>query len=179
MKLLQDLLIEDIFTKVCPPSKVLMLRRTSKKFKDAIDDMSIKVQPPFKRALESAHGLSVQSSSETLESAHGLSVQSTSETLESVHGLTVHLKLYGFGIDNIYINLKNMHKNYIITKIEFIRYNMFMFIDLDKISILCPSLNHLDLGPYDFDLLSLNKFQKNMPKCKIIHNYTFGQENII
>lgn len=123
MKLLQDLLIEDIFTKVCPPSKVLMLRKTSKKFKDAIDDMSIEI----------------------------------------------HLKIYGFNIDNIYINLKNMHKykNYIITKIEFIRYNMFMFIDLDKISILCPSLTHLDLGPYKFDFLSLNNFQKNMPKCKI------------
>ena len=161
MSLLQDLLIEDIFTKVCPPSKVLMLRRTSKKFKDAMDNMCLEVQPPLKGALETTRGLSVQSSSETLESARGLSV---------------HLKLYGFKIDNIYINLKNMHKNYIITKIEFIRYNMFMFIDLDKISILCPSLTHLDLGPYDFDLLRLHNFQKNMPKCKII---TFGQENII
>lgn len=123
MKLLQDLLIEDIFTKVCPPSKVLMLRKTSKKFKDAIDDMSIEI----------------------------------------------HLKIYGFNIDNIYINLKNMHKykNYIITKIEFIRYNMFMFIDLDKISILCPSLTHFDLGPYEFNFLSLNNFQT----CKIIHNF--------
>jgi hypothetical protein len=121
MMLLQDLLIEDIFTKVCPPSKVLMLRRTSKKFKDAIDDMNIEI----------------------------------------------HLKLYGFKIDNIYINLKNMHKNHIITKIEFIRYNMFMFIDLDKIGQLCPSLTHIDLGPYDFNCLSLNNFQKNMPKCKI------------
>jgi len=121
MNSLQDLLIEDIFTKVCPPSKVLMLRRISKTFKDAIDDMRIEI----------------------------------------------HLKIYGFNIDNIYINLKNMHKNYIITKIEFIRYNMFMFIDLDKISILCPSLTHLDLGPYDFNFESLNNFQKNMPKCKI------------
>lgn len=123
MSLLQDLLIEDIFTKVCPPSKVLMLRRISKKFKDAMDNMNIEI----------------------------------------------HLKIYGFNIDNIYINLKNMHKykNYIITKIEFIRYNMFMFIDLDRISILCPSLTHLDLGPYNFDFLSLYNFQKNMPKCKI------------
>lgn len=135
MSLLQDLLIEDIFTKVCPPSKVLMLRRISKKFKDAMDNMCIDVHPD--------------------------------------HGLNVHLKIYGFNIDNIYINLKNMHKykNYIITKIEFIRYNMFMFIDLDRISILCPSLTHLDLGPYEFDFLSLYNFQKNMPKCKIIHNF--------
>jgi hypothetical protein len=120
MNSLQDLLIEDIFTKVCPPSKVLMLRRISKTFKDAIDDMKIEV----------------------------------------------HLKIYGFNIDNIYINIKNMHKykNYIITKIEFIRYNMFMFIDLDKISILCPSLTHLDLGPYEFNFFSLVKF----PNCKII-----------
>jgi hypothetical protein len=138
MNSLQDLLIEDIFTKVCPPSKVLMLRRISKTFKDAIDDMRI----------------------------GGLTVQSN-KTLESAYRLTVHLKIYGFNIDNIYINLKNMHKNYIITKIEFIRYNMFMFIDLDKISILCPSLTHLDLGPYDFNFESLNNFQKNMPKCKI------------
>lgn len=124
MSLLEDLLIQDIFTKVCPPSKVLMLRRISKKFKDAMDNMNIEI----------------------------------------------HLKIYGFNIDNIYINLKNMHKykNYIITKIEFIRYNMFMFIDLDRISILCPSLTHLDLGPYNFDFLSLYNFQKNMPKCKII-----------
>ena len=123
MSLLEDLLIQDIFTKVCPPSKVLMLRRISKKFKDAMDNMNIEI----------------------------------------------HLKIYGFNIDNIYINLKNMHKykNYIITKIEFIRYNMFMFIDLDRISILCPSLTHLDLGPYNFDFLSLYNFQKNMPKCKI------------
>jgi hypothetical protein len=138
MNSLQDLLIEDIFTKVCPPSKVLMLRRISKTFKDAIDDMRI----------------------------GGQTVQ-YNKTLESAHRLTVHLKIYGFNIDNIYINLKNMHKNYIITKIEFIRYNMFMFIDLDKISILCPSLTHLDLGPYDFNFESLNNFQKNMPKCKI------------
>jgi hypothetical protein len=138
MNSLQDLLIEDIFTKVCPPSKVLMLRRISKTFKDAIDDMRI----------------------------GGQTVQSN-KTLESAHRLTIHLKIYGFNIDNIYINLKNMHKNYIITKIEFIRYNMFMFIDLDKISILCPSLTHLDLGPYDFNFESLNNFQKNMPKCKI------------
>ena len=139
MKLLQDLLIEDIFTKVCPPSKVLMLRRTSKKFKDAMDNMCIEVQPHIKG------------------------------DLETTCGLTVHLKIYGFNIDNIYNNLKNMHKykNYIITKIEFIRYNMFMFIDLDKISILCPSLTHLDLGPYKFDFLSLNNFQN----CKIIHNF--------
>ena len=121
MNSLQDLLIEDIFTKVCPPSKVLMLRRISKKFKDMIDDTRIEV----------------------------------------------HLKIYGFNIDNIYNNLKTMHKNFIITKIEFIRYNMFMFIDLDKISILCPSLTHLDLGPYEFNFLSLNNFQK----CKIIHNF--------
>lgn len=123
MKLLQDLLIEDIFTKVCPPSKVLMLRITSKKFKDAMDNMNIEI----------------------------------------------HLKIYGFNIDNIYNNLKNMHKykNYIITKIEFIRYNMFMFIDLDKIFLLCPSLTHLDLGPYEFNFLSLNNFQN----CKIIHNF--------
>jgi hypothetical protein len=123
MKLLQDLLIEDIFTKVCPPNKVLMLRRISKKFKDAIDNMNIEI----------------------------------------------HLKIYGFNIDNIYNNLKIMHeyKNYIITKIEFIRYNMFMFIDLNKISILCPSLTYLDLGPYEFNFLSLNNFQKNMPKCKL------------
>ena len=125
MNSLQDLLIEDIFTKVCPPSKVLMLRRISKKFKDAIDDMRIEV----------------------------------------------HLKIYALRIDNIYMNLKNINKNYIITKIEFIRYNMFMFIDLDKISILCPSLTHLDLGPYEFNFLSLNNFQKNMSKCKIIHNF--------
>jgi hypothetical protein len=120
MNSLQDLLIEDIFTKVCPPNKVLMLRRTSKTFKNAIDDMKIEV----------------------------------------------HLKIYGFNIDNIYNNLKIMHKykNYIITKIEFIRYNMFMFIDLDKISILCPSLTHLDLGPYEFNFFSLVKF----PNCKII-----------
>ena len=39
---------------------------------------------------------------------------------------------------------------------------MFMFIDLDKISILC-----LDLGPYEFNFLSLNNFQT----CKIIHNF--------
>ena len=136
MNSLEDLLIEDIFTKVCPPNKVLMLRRISKKFKDAIDKMNIEVQPPLKGALESAYGL------------------------------TVHLKIYGFNIDNIYNNLKIMHeyKNYIITKIEFIRYNMFMFIDLDKISILCPSLTHLDLGPYEFNFFSLEKF----PNCKII-----------
>jgi len=152
MNSLQDLLIEDIFTKVCPPSKVLMLRRISKTFKDAIDDMRI-------------GGQTVQSN-KTLETTYGLTVQSN-KTLESTYGLTVHLKIYGFNIDNIYINLKNMHKNYIITKIEFIRYNMFMFIDLDKISILCPSLTHLDLGPYDFNFESLNNFQKNMPKCKI------------
>jgi hypothetical protein len=121
MNSLQDLLIEDIFTKVCPPSKVLMLRKISKKFKDAIDDMNIEI----------------------------------------------HLKIYGFNIDNIYNNLKTMHKNHIITKIEFIRYNMFMFIDLDKISILCPSLTYLDLGPYEFNFLSLNNFQT----CKIIHNF--------
>ena len=123
MKLLEDLLIEDIFTKVCPPNKVLMLRIISKKFKDAIDNMKIEI----------------------------------------------HLKIYGFNIDNIYNNLKNIHeyKNFIITKIEFIRYNMFMFIDLDKISLLCPSLTHLDLGPYEFNFLSLNNFQKNMPKCKL------------
>jgi hypothetical protein len=138
MNSLQDLLIEDIFTKVCPPSKVLMLRRISKTFKDAIDDMRI----------------------------GGQTVQSN-KTLESAHRLTVHLKIYGSRIDNIYNNLKNLNKNYIITKIEFIRYNMFMFIDLDKISILCPSLTHLDLGPYDFNFESLNNFQKNMPKCKI------------
>lgn len=136
MSLLQDLLIEDIFTKVCPPSKVLMLRRTSKKFKDAMDNMCIQVQSPIKG------------------------------NLETTCGLTVHLKIYGFNIDNIYINLKNMHKNYIITKIEFIRYNMFMFIDLDKIFILCPMLTYLDLGPYEFYFLSLNNFQN----CKIIHN---------
>ena len=120
MKLLEDLLIEDIFTKICHPNKVLMLRRISKKFKDAIDKMNIEI----------------------------------------------HLKIYGFNIDNIYNNLKIMHeyKNYIITKIEFIRYNMFMFIDLDKISILCPSLTHLDLGPYEFNFFSLDKF----PNCKII-----------
>ena len=146
MSLLEDLLIQDIFTKVCPPSKVLMLRRISKKFKDAMDNMCIDVQSPLV----------------TLE-----------PVLLAVHpnyGLNVHLKIYGFNIDNIYINLKNMHKykNYIITKIEFIRYNMFMFIDLDRISILCPSLTHLDLGPYEFDFLSLYNFQKNMPKCKII-----------
>ena len=123
MSLLEDLLIQDIFTKVCPPSKVLMLRRISKKFKDAMDNMNIEI----------------------------------------------HLKIYGFNIDNIYNNLKNMHKykNYIITKIEFIRYNMFMFIDLDKIFLLCPSLTHLDLGPYEFNFLSLNNFQN----CKIIHNF--------
>lgn len=122
MSLLQDLLIQDIFTKVCPPSKVLMLRRISKKFKDAMDNMNIEI----------------------------------------------HLKIYGLNIDNIYNNLKNMHKykNYIITKIEFIRYNMFMFIDLDKIFILCPMLTYLDLGPYEFYFLSLNNFQN----CKIIHN---------
>lgn len=122
MSLLEDLLIQDIFTKVCPPSKVLMLRRISKKFKDAMDNMNIEI----------------------------------------------HLKIYGLNIDNIYNNLKNMHKykNYIITKIEFIRYNMFMFIDLDKIFILCPMLTYLDLGPYEFYFLSLNNFQN----CKIIHN---------
>ena len=122
MKLLQDLLIEDIFTKVCPPSKVLMLKITSKKFKDAMDNMNIEI----------------------------------------------HLKIYGLNIDNIYNNLKNMHKykNNIITKIEFIRYNMFMFIDLDKIFLLCPMLTYLDLGPYEFYFLSLNNFQN----CKIIHN---------
>ena len=122
MSLLEDLLIEDIFTKVCSPSKVLMLRITSKKFKDAMDNMNIEI----------------------------------------------HLKIYGFNIDNIYNNLKNMHKykNYIITKIEFIRYNMFMFIDLDKIFLLCPMLTFLDLGPYEFNFLSLNNFQN----CKIIHN---------
>ena len=123
MKLLQDLLIEDIFTKVCPPSKVLMLRITSKKFKDAMDNMNIEI----------------------------------------------HLKIYGFNIDNIYNNLKNIHKykNYIITKIEFIRYNMFMFIDLDKIFLLCPMLTYLDLGPYEFNFSSLNNFKN----CKIIHNF--------
>ena len=150
MSLLQDLLIEDIFTKVCPPSKVLMLRRTSKKFKDAMDNMFVKVQ----------------SHSETLEPVL-LAVQpSIKGDLETTRGLTVHLKIYGFNIDNIYNNLKNMHKNYIITKIEFIRYNMFMFINLDKIFILCPMLTYLDLGPYEFYFLSLNNFQN----CKIIHN---------
>lgn len=103
--MLKHELIARYFTKVCPPSKVLMLRRISKKFKDAIDNMRIEVQPPLKGALESLKE-------------------------------TVHLKIYGFKIDNIYNNLKNINKNYIITKIEFIRYNMFMFIDLDKISIL-------------------------------------------
>ena len=41
-----------------------------------------------------------------------------------------HFQKFGFDIDNIYKNLKIMHeyKNYIITKIEFIRYNMFMFM---------------------------------------------------
>ena len=153
MSSLQDLLIEDIFTKVCPPNKVLMLRRISKKFKNAMDNMCIEVQ----------------SHSETLEPVFTRqTVQPPIKgDLKPAYGLTVHLKIYGFNIDNIYINLKNMHKNYIITKIEFIRYNMFMFIDLDRISILCPSLTHLDLGPYDFNFLSLNNFQKNMPKCKI------------
>ena len=138
MSLLEDLLIQDIFTKVCPPSKVLMLRRISKKFKDAMDNMNIEIHPSLKGSLDPACGL------------------------------TVHLKIYGYNIDNIYNNLKNMHKykNYIITKIEFIRYNMFMFIDLDKIFILCPMLTYLDLGPYEFYFLSLNNFQN----CKIIHN---------
>jgi hypothetical protein len=103
--------------------------------------------------------------------------------------LEVHIKIKSSDIDNIIKNIRDISKNYIITKIEFRKsYNIFMSINLDIICKLCPFLTHLDLGYNDYDV---NKFcLKKLPKCNVIQKcfgfnrkietgikeYTFGKK---
>jgi hypothetical protein len=114
--------IPDIYNKVCPPEMTLMLRETSKKIKEVMDDM----------------------------------------------GLEVHIHIKMSNCLKFYILLKNISKNYIITKVEFMKCKTYMFLDLDKIRKLCPSLNYINLCNNSFCFLSLSRFKKNLPKCKVL-----------
>ena len=86
-------------------------------------------------------------------------------------GLEVHIKIKSSDIDNIINNLNKISKNYIITKIEFSKsYTILMYINLDIICKLCPSLTHLDLGSNNFNSYSLKEFKTNLPKCNVIQD---------
>jgi len=43
-----------------------------------------------------------------------------------------------------------------------------MYLDLDKIHQSCPSLNYINLCNHSFCFLSLKRFKKNLPKCKVL-----------
>jgi hypothetical protein len=114
--------IPDICNKVCPPEMTLMLRETSKKIKEAMNDM----------------------------------------------GLEAHIRIKMSDCRMCYVLLKNISKNYIITKVEFMECNTHMYLDLDKIHQSCPSLNYINLYNHSFCFLSLKRFKKNLPKCKVL-----------
>lgn len=128
MSLLKVLSIADIYSKVYPPYKTVMLgmlRSTSNQFKTEIDNMS----------------------------------------------LEVHIKINSSDIDNIIKNIKEISKNYTITKIKFSKsYTILMFINLDIIRKLCPFLTHLDLGSNNFNSYRLQEFKTNLPKCNVIQD---------
>lgn len=114
--------IPDIYTKVCPPEMTLMLRETSKKIKETMDNM----------------------------------------------GLEAHIHIKMSDCRKFYVLLKNISIKYIITQVEFMKCNTYMFLDLDIIHQSCPSLNYINLCNNSFCFLSLNKFKKNLPKCKVL-----------
>jgi hypothetical protein len=114
--------IPDIYTKVCPPNRTLMLSKTSSEFKKAMDNM----------------------------------------------GLEAHIHIKMSDCRKCYVLLKNISENYIITEVEFIKCNTYMFLDLDIINKMCPSLTHINLCNNSFCFLSLNRFKKNLPKCKVL-----------
>ncbi len=114
--------IPDIYKEICPPERTLMLRETSKKIKEAMDNM----------------------------------------------GLEAHINIKMSDCRKCYVLLKNISKNYIITQVEFIKCNTYMFLDLDIINKMCPSLTHINLCNNSFCLLSLKRFKNNLPKCKVL-----------
>lgn len=114
--------IPDIYKEICPPERTLMLRKTSKKIKEAMDNM----------------------------------------------GLKVHINIKISDCRKCYVLLKNISENYIVTKVEFMECNTYMFLDLDIIRQSCPSLTYINLCNNSFCLLSLNRFKKNLPKCKVL-----------
>jgi hypothetical protein len=88
--------------------------------------------------------------------------------------LEVHIEIKSFNIDDIIKNIKEISKNYTITKIKFSKSNtILMFINLDIICELCPFLTHLDLGSNNFISYSLKEFKTNLPKCNVIQ-YMFS-----
>jgi len=114
--------IPDIYKEICPPERTLMLRETSKKIKEAMDNM----------------------------------------------GLEAHVNIKMSDCRKCYVLLKNISKNYIITQVEFMKCNTYMFLDLDIIQQSCPSLTYINLCNNSFDFLSLDRFKKNLPKCKVL-----------
>ena len=83
--------------------------------------------------------------------------------------LEVHIEIKSFNIDDIIKNIKEISKNYTITKIKFSKSNtILMFINLDIICEICPFLTHLDLGSNNF--ISLKEFKTNLPKCNVIQD---------
>jgi hypothetical protein len=86
------------------------------------------------------------------------------ETMNDM-SLEVHIKINSSDIDNIIKNIRDISKNYIITKIEFSKsYTILMSINLRIIYELCPFLTHLDLGYNSYNYL------KELPKCNVIQN---------
>jgi len=83
-------------------------------------------------------------------------------------GLEAHINIKMSDCCKCYDLLKNISKNYIITKVEFMECNTHMYLDLDKIHQSCPSLNYINLYNYSFCFLSLKRFKKNLPKCKVL-----------
>ena len=129
--------IPDIYNLICPPDKTLILRGTSKKNKDIMDNLN----------------------------------------------LEVHIQIKMLNSDKFYALLKNISKNYIITKIEFMKNKSRTYLDLDIISETCPSLNYINMYDNCFCFSSLIKFEKNLPKCKVLsccidtYNHLYNKKN--
>lgn len=85
--------------------------------------------------------------------------------------LEVHIQIKMSNQNKCYVLLKNISKNYIITKIEFMKSKSLMYIELNTISEIYPSLNYINLYNNLIGLISLNKFEKNLPKCQVLSCY--------
>jgi hypothetical protein len=94
-------------------------------------------------------------------------------------GLEAHIRIKMSDCRKCYVLLKNISNNYIITKVEFMECNTHMYLDLDKIHQSCPSLTHINLCNHSFCFLSLNKFKKNLPKCKVLSWYIRSPSSMI
>jgi len=94
-------------------------------------------------------------------------------------GLEAHIDIKMSDCRKCYVLLKNISKNYIVTKVEFMECNTHIYLDLDKIHQSCPSLNYINLRNYSFCYLSFNRFKNNLPKCKVLSRYIVENEGPI